>query len=83
MSSGTALYNQIVKITEDYIGPAAKQFIDNHIQNHFAISPSNLSYKDMPELIEWIKISMSYLTSNTALIEDYVQRLSDISQTES
>lgn len=76
------LYNQIVQITEDYIGPAARQFIDNHIQNHCAISPCNLNHKDMPELIEWIKISMSYLTNDTALVEEYVQKLTHITQLE-
>lgn len=74
-SSSNYLYEQILAITEDYLGPAAKRFIDRQIENHFGKKPAQITAQDLDPLIGWVKISLSMITSNHAAIREYTDRL--------
>lgn len=73
MSEG--LYDNIVMIVENYLGPAAPRFVDRQIQFHLSKAPAEISPEDVPRLVEWIKISLALLTDNQATIEECAQRL--------
>lgn len=69
------LYDQVVRVTHVYLGPAADRFIDRQIQNHLDKAPENLSQEDLQKLIDWIRIAVSFLTEDSEIIEEYVERL--------
>lgn len=70
------MYDEAIKIASDYLGPAAKRFVDRQITAHLQKpKPEDLSYEDMPKFIEWIRISLSLLTEDQKVIEDCVNRL--------
>lgn len=79
MTSKPELYSQVVEITADYLGPAAQRFIDRHIQNHLDIEPADLKHDDMPELIDWLRISVAFLTEDRSIINEMTARLRQLS----
>jgi hypothetical protein len=70
-----SIKDQILEISEDYLGPAAERFIDRQISTHLRKSPNALTAKDLYLLIDWLKLSLSLITKDTALVEEYTQRL--------
>ncbi len=70
------MYDEAIKITTDYLGPAAKRFVDRQIVAHLnKQKPEELSKEDMPKFIEWVRISLSLLTEEQKTIDDCVNRL--------
>ena len=72
------LYQQILAITEDYLGPAAQRFIDRQIESHFGKRPDQITPKELDALIGWVKISLSMITSNNGAIAEYADRLAKL-----
>lgn len=66
---------QIVEVSQDYLGPAAERFIDRQISTHLKKSPGAITSQDLEKLIEWLKLSFALLTQNTAVVEEYAKRL--------
>lgn len=77
------IYQQVVEATHTYMGPAAERFIDRQIKNHLNKEPSQLTAHDIHELIDWIKIAVSFLTEDSALIEEYIRQLKQIAGNQS
>jgi hypothetical protein len=69
------IYQQVVDIVADYLGPAASRFIDRHIQNHLHKPSDKLEMSDLPVLIDWIRISMAFLTEDRTMIDELTHRL--------
>lgn len=69
------LYEKIVDVTREYLGPAADRFIVRQIANHLGKSPDELQPADIAPLIDWLKLSMAFLTNDEALIARYVAEL--------
>ena len=77
------LYSDVVDITADYLGPAAQHFIDRQIQNHLKIVPEELSAQDLPNLIDWLRISIAFLTEDRQIINELAERLAGITAKQS
>lgn len=75
MSAGKQLYTDLVLVTEDYLGPAAKRFIDRQIQNHLQKDPGNLTVKELVSLIDWSVLALSLLTKDEKIKVEYSSRL--------
>ena len=75
MSKGQVLYDKVVRVTHVYLGPAAERFIDRQIQNHLSKDPRELSSEDLQQLIDWIRIAVSFLTEDSEIIEEYIEQL--------
>lgn len=80
MDRRATIKNQILEITEDYLGPAAERFIDRQINTHLHKSPEKLTKNDITELADWLRLSFTVLTDDNSLIEDYIKRLKRIAQ---
>jgi len=82
MARGTdsSLYDQVVRITHVYLGPAADRFIARQVENHLHKSPEELSPADLLSLIDWIRVVVSLLTEDNGIVEEYtaeLQKLAD------
>jgi hypothetical protein len=73
------LYDQVVKTTHIYLGPAADRFIVRQVQNHLHKQPEQLSHRDLEHLIDWIQIAVSLLTEDSDIIEEYIAELHELS----
>ncbi len=69
------LYQQVVEVTYDYLGPAADRFIDRQIRNHLEKRPEQLLEQDLNELIDWIRLAMGLLTNDNKMINKYIRSL--------
>jgi len=75
MAKDSDLYTYVVSVTADYLGPAAQRFIDRQIQNHLDKEPSELTIRDLPQLVDWIRVSVAFLTEDRQLIDELTQKL--------
>jgi hypothetical protein len=72
------LYDKVVRISKTYLGPAAERFIYRQVKNHLDKEPEDLLLGDMTVLIDWIRISVSFLTEDSNVIEEYVHQLNQL-----
>jgi hypothetical protein len=70
-----SLFRQIVRISYVYLGPAADRFVTRQIVNHLQKQPDKLQSGDLPELIDWIRLAMGFLTEDQAIVNAYIARL--------
>jgi len=71
----TMLYQNLVEIAEDYLGPSGNRFIERLAQSHCGKSPQQITKKDIPELSRWAQVSAAVLTDNAALVTEFSNRL--------
>lgn len=74
-SSTPTLYDQVVRVTHVYLGPAADRFIARQVQNHLHKSPEELVQADLAGLIDWIRLVVALITEDSEIIEEYVAEL--------
>ena len=73
--TAAALFEQVVVITQEYLGPAAERFIIRLITAHFGKSPEELRAKDIPKLSEWVKVSLGLLTDDKSMVDECQRRI--------
>lgn len=73
--STNTVYDQVVRITHSYLGPAANRFIARQVENHLHKAPGKLSSKDLLSLIDWIRVAVSLLTEDSEIVEKYITEL--------
>lgn len=71
----SSLYDNVVRITHVYLGPAADRFIARQVENHLHKSPEELSQTDLASLIDWIRVVVSLLTEDNEIVEEYAAEL--------
>lgn len=74
------MYDKVIITTQDYFGPATERFVSRQIRNHFHIEPEQLTKKDLGELITWLTLTLSHLTEDTTLVEQYKSELGSLVQ---
>jgi hypothetical protein len=76
------LYDQIVAVTEDYLGPATPRFLNRISMNHLGKPATQLTQSDLPEMITWIKMAANILSENTAEVQALIKKLSVLTKAE-
>lgn len=69
------VYKKAISITADYLGPAAERFIDRQITFHLKKEPELLLPKDIPQLAEWVKVSIAILTDDKKMVDEFTSRI--------
>lgn len=82
-ANSLALYDEMVRVTYDYLGPAADRFVSRQIENHLRKRPSELRKGDLKELITWSRLAMSVLVADEDIVNQYVANLRAISKVKS
>jgi hypothetical protein len=72
------LYDAIVSIVEYYLGPASERFVNRQIQSHLNKDPQDIDREDLPQLIEWIQVSMGLLTEDRAAVDECSHKLTQL-----
>ena len=71
----SSIYEQVVRVTHAYLGPAAERFIDRQVENHLHKPAAKLTKTDLLSLIDWIRVIVSLLTEDTDIVEEYINEL--------
>lgn len=77
-SSSKSLYDSVVEITADYLGPAAPRFIDRQIEGHLHKKPGTLTKKDLAKLMDWVRISVAMLTDDKQIVNNFMTELDSL-----
>ena len=72
------LFEKVVAITEDYLGPAAPRFVTRQISFHLGKTPEELVDSDIPKLAEWTKATLAMLTDDKAIVKDYTVKILEL-----
>jgi uncharacterized protein YegL len=75
-----SLYEEVVHVTYEYLGPAADRFVARQIRNHLQKDPGELKQKDLRKLIEWIQLAMRLVSSDSRIIDRYITELQSLAQ---
>lgn len=70
-----SIFQQALHITKDYLGPAAERFISRQITFHLHKEPHHLTKDDIPQLAEWVKVSIAVLTDDKKMVDDFTKRI--------
>jgi len=76
--AGGTTYEQTVRITHTYLGPAAGRFVDRQVRNHLHKEPAGMTRKDLVRLIDWIRIAVSFLTDDSRIVDEYIRQLKEL-----
>ncbi len=74
------LYEDIITIVTDYLGPAGPRFVDRQIAFHLKKNPQEITKADIPALIEWIKVTLALLTEDASLVKSCIDRISKLAK---
>jgi hypothetical protein len=74
----TSLLEEVITITEQYLGPAARRFVIRQVAFHLKKDPENLEPSDIPELIEWSQATMALLTDDKSMVDNYGEKLGQL-----
>ncbi len=75
MKKTKSLYERMVELTADYLGPAADRFIDRQIESHLNKKPEQLTRQDIMALISWSKLAMALLTNDSSIVDEFADRM--------
>ena len=81
MSDMATLYDDVVTITYNYLGPAADRFVARQIRNHLQKDPTELRPKDLQQLIDWIQLAMRLISNDSRTIDHYIAELEALAKT--
>lgn len=72
------LYDEVVHVTYEYLGPAADRFVARQIRNHLQKDPTQLERKDLKQLIDWIQLAMRLISDDTRVVDHYMADLEEL-----
>lgn len=75
MANNSDLYKKIVKISEEFLGPAGERFIRRQVETHLSIRPEDIKPQHLPELVEWTRLMFAVITDDSKIIDDFTNRL--------
>ena len=73
------LYEEIIRILEDYLGPSAKRFVDRQVAFHLQKLPSDIDLSEIPNFVEWTRVTLGLLTEDHAMVDECADRLMALS----
>jgi hypothetical protein len=69
------LADQVIDITQEYLGPTADRFVTRLINFHLKKEPAELKPGDIKKLSEWIKVSLGLLTEDKKLVDECEKKI--------
>jgi hypothetical protein len=74
------VYKELCKVSVEYFGPATDRFLTAQIKHHLHKEPSELKRTDIPELVDWLALTLAHVTSDTEQIKQYIDRVRKLSR---
>ena len=70
-----SIYDELVRITHSYLGPAADRFVERQIRNHLSKDPEQVHNHELASLIDWFSIAMAVLSEDENVVQRYTTEL--------
>lgn len=75
MAATKTVYEQLIEAAYEYLGPAAKRFIDREIEAHLGKKPQDIVKEDIATLHDWCRLALALLTEDSTMVDDFSQNL--------
>lgn len=62
-------YRQVVRATEQYLGPAAERFVNRQIEFRLGKTPETLARSDIPKLKNALVVALGILVKDKAIVD--------------
>ncbi len=69
------IYDQVVDVTYEYLGPAAERFVAREVEAHLGKKPEELTKEDVAKLLDWSRLAIALLTEDTKMVDDFSESL--------
>lgn len=73
--SQIAVYEEIVDVTNDYLGPVSRRFVTKLAKSHLDKKPSELTRQDVPTLHEWGVKAFALIAEDDGMVTEFSDRL--------
>lgn len=80
VAADKTLYEQLVEITAQLLGPASERFINRQIRSHLQIIPQQISAEDLKRLEDWLRLGMNVLTDDAETVQEYIEEVQKLAQ---
>lgn len=74
------LYAQAIAVGKDFLGPAGERFMRRQITTHLGITPEALHSRDLPELVDWVRLTFALLTNDARHVDAFANQLLALSK---
>lgn len=75
-------YNEVVKVTKKYLGPAAERFINRQIEFHLSKDPKTIDKEDVSKLKDSLRVALSLLVNDKELVDNAIKDFEAITKNE-
>jgi hypothetical protein len=62
-------YRRVVRVTEEFLGPAAERFVNRQIEFRLGKTPETINRDDIPKLKEAIVIALGLLVKDQEIVD--------------
>lgn len=73
-----SVYEQVLEVTYDYLGPAAERFVARLTESHLGKKPEHLTKQDIAKLHDWSKLGFAMLADDKRDVDNYTRSLLQI-----
>jgi hypothetical protein len=71
-------FQQVVAVTENYLGPASERFVRRQVEFHLDKQPDELKKADIPRLSASIEVALGLLVDDKSVVSAAVKDLQKI-----
>ncbi|HSX05672.1 MAG TPA: hypothetical protein VLF69_04345 [Candidatus Saccharimonadales bacterium] len=77
----TDYYQQVVQVTEEFLGPAAERFVKRQIEFGLGKPPETIDRGDLPKLKETLGIALGLLVKDQEIVNQAMRKFDLIAET--
>jgi hypothetical protein len=67
-------YQQVVRVTEEFLGPAAERFVNRQIEFRLGKTPETLTQGDLPKLKHTLGVALGVLVKDSAVVDQAMHK---------
>ncbi len=71
-------YQDVVTVTEEFLGPAAERFINRQIEFHLEKAPKTINRADVLVLRDSLRVALGVLISDKSIIDQAVTKFDNL-----
>jgi hypothetical protein len=71
-------YQEVVSVTEEYLGPAAERFVKRQAEFHLGKDAEAIVLSDIPKLKESLRIALGLLIKDQRIIDQAMHKFDKI-----
>ena len=80
MVGQATFFDEVIKIAEDYFGPAAPRVMQRLAANHLHKDPNEVTRADIDHMLQWTTLAVSAVTEDKKIIDEFSKRIGSLTE---